>query len=37
VIAAFDKLQKEFEEEIGKSQLAEMLKTLRKLEKRAKS
>jgi DNA-binding MarR family transcriptional regulator len=36
VIAAFDKLQKEFEEEIGKSALAEMLKSLRKLEKRAK-
>jgi DNA-binding MarR family transcriptional regulator len=36
VIAAFDKLQKEFEEEIGKGQLAEMLKVLRKLEKRAR-
>jgi DNA-binding MarR family transcriptional regulator len=37
VIAAFDRLQKEFEDEIGKSALAEMLKSLRKLEKRAKS
>lgn len=34
VIAAFDKLQKEFENEIGKSALAEMLKSLRKLEAR---
>lgn len=34
VIAAFDRLQKEFEEEIGKSALSEMLKSLRKLEKR---
>lgn len=34
VIAAFDKLQKEFESEIGKSALAEMLKSLRKLEAR---
>lgn len=33
VIAAFDKLQKEFEDEIGKSSLADMLKTLRKLER----
>jgi len=37
VIAAFDKLQKEFEEEIGKNTLAEMLKALRRLEKRVKS
>jgi DNA-binding MarR family transcriptional regulator len=37
VIGAFDRLQKEFEEEIGKSALAEMLKSLRKLEKRARS
>jgi DNA-binding MarR family transcriptional regulator len=35
VIAAFDKLQKEFESEIGKAALAEMLKALRKLEARA--
>jgi DNA-binding MarR family transcriptional regulator len=34
VIAAFDKLQKGFENEIGKSALAEMLKSLRKLESR---
>jgi DNA-binding MarR family transcriptional regulator len=34
VIAALDKLQREFEAEIGKSALGEMLKTLRKLEKR---
>lgn len=32
VIGAFDKLQKEFETEVGKTALAEMLKTLRKLE-----
>lgn len=32
VIAAFDKLQKEFEMEIGKTALGEMLKTLRRLE-----
>ena len=32
VIAALDKLQKEFEEEVGKSALSEMLKTVRKLE-----
>jgi DNA-binding MarR family transcriptional regulator len=32
VIAALDKLQREFETEIGKGALAEMLKTLRKLE-----
>jgi DNA-binding MarR family transcriptional regulator len=31
VIAAFDKLQKEFEDEIGKTALSEMLKSLRKL------
>ena len=35
VIAAFDKLQKEFEAEIGKTALAEMLKAIRKLEARA--
>ncbi len=32
VIGVFDKLQKEFEHEIGKSTLAEMLKNMRKLE-----
>ena len=32
VIGAFDRLQKEFEEEIGKGALGEMLKSLRKLE-----
>src|SRR5580700_8118948 len=32
VIAALDRLQKEFETEIGKSTLAEMLRSLRKLE-----
>jgi DNA-binding MarR family transcriptional regulator len=32
VIGAFDKLQKEFEDEIGKHALGEMLKSLRKLE-----
>lgn len=32
VIAALDKLQREFEAEIGKSALGEMLKTLRRLE-----
>ncbi|HEX4320674.1 MAG TPA: MarR family transcriptional regulator [Acidobacteriaceae bacterium] len=32
VIAAFDKLQHEFEAEIGKPALGEMLKSLRKLE-----
>jgi DNA-binding MarR family transcriptional regulator len=32
VIGAFDKLQKEFEQEIGKTALREMLKDLRKLE-----
>jgi DNA-binding MarR family transcriptional regulator len=35
VIAALDKLQKEFEGEIGKTMLAETLKSLRKLEARA--
>jgi len=35
VIAAFDKLQKEFENEIGKTALSEMLKSIRKLETRA--
>jgi len=35
VIAAFDRLQKDFEAEIGKSALSEMLKALRKLETRA--
>ena len=34
VIAAFDKLQKGFEEEIGKTALAEMLRAIRKLEAR---
>ena len=37
VIGAYDRLQKEFEEEIGKNSLAEMLKLLRKLEKKARS
>jgi DNA-binding MarR family transcriptional regulator len=32
VIAAFDKLQKEFERELGKTTLGEMLKAIRKLE-----
>jgi DNA-binding MarR family transcriptional regulator len=32
VIAAFDKLQKEFEREVGKIALSEMLKSIRKLE-----
>jgi DNA-binding MarR family transcriptional regulator len=32
VIAAFDKLQKEFEEEVGKTALGNMLKSIRKLE-----
>ncbi len=32
VIGAFDKLQKEFEDEIGKTVLSEMLKAIRKLE-----
>lgn len=35
VIAAFDKLQMEFEKEVGKTALGEMLKTLAKLQKRA--
>ena len=35
VIGAFDKLQSEFEGEIGKTALAEMLRSLRKLEARA--
>ena len=35
VIAAFDRLQKEFESEIGKAALSEMLKAIRKLEARA--
>ncbi len=35
VIAAFDRLQKDFESEIGKTALAEMLKSLHKLEARA--
>lgn len=34
VIGAFDKLQKEFEGEIGKTALAEMLRAIRKLEAR---
>ena len=33
VIAALDKLQREFEAEIGKAALGEMLRTLRKLER----
>jgi DNA-binding MarR family transcriptional regulator len=32
VIGAFDKLQKEFEDELGKAALGDMLKSLRKLE-----
>jgi len=32
VIAAFDRLQKEFESEIGKTAMSEMLKAIRKLE-----
>jgi DNA-binding MarR family transcriptional regulator len=32
VIGAFDKLQKEFEREVGKTALREMLKDLRKIE-----
>jgi|HubBroStandDraft_1064217.scaffolds.fasta_scaffold388131_1 DNA-binding MarR family transcriptional regulator len=32
VIGAFDKLQKEFEDEVGKAALSEMLKSIRKLE-----
>lgn len=35
VIAAFDKLQKEFEGEIGKTALGEMLRSIRKLELKA--
>jgi DNA-binding MarR family transcriptional regulator len=35
VIGALDKLQNEFEREIGKAALAEMLKSIRKLEARA--
>jgi DNA-binding MarR family transcriptional regulator len=35
VIAALDRLQKEFESEIGKSALAELLRSIRKLEARA--
>jgi DNA-binding MarR family transcriptional regulator len=35
VIAALDRLQKEFEGEIGKTALAEMLRSIRKLEARA--
>jgi DNA-binding MarR family transcriptional regulator len=35
VIATFDKLQKEFENEISKTALGEMLKSIRKLEARA--
>ena len=35
VIAALDRLQKEFESEIGKAPLEEMLRSLRKLESRA--
>jgi DNA-binding MarR family transcriptional regulator len=35
VIAALDRLQREFEGEIGKASLAELLKSIRKLEARA--
>lgn len=35
VIAAFDRLQREFESEIGKAALSEMLKAIQKLEARA--
>lgn len=35
VIAALDRLQKEFEGEIGKTALAEMIKSIRRLEARA--
>lgn len=35
VIAAFDRLQKEFENEIGKTALGEMLTALRRLEERS--
>lgn len=34
-IGAFDKLQKEFENELGKTALGEMLQSLRRLEERA--
>jgi DNA-binding MarR family transcriptional regulator len=37
VIAALDKLQREFEAEIGKTALGEMLRTLRRLETVAES
>jgi len=37
VIAVLDRLQKDFESEIGKSALAEMLRSLRKLEARAEA
>ena len=37
VIAALDRLQNDFESEIGKPHLAEMLRSLRKLEARAAS
>jgi DNA-binding MarR family transcriptional regulator len=32
VIGAFDRLQKEFEDEVGKASLTDMLKTIRRLE-----
>jgi len=32
VIGAFDKLQKEFEQEVGKATLSEMLRSIRKIE-----
>jgi hypothetical protein len=35
VISALDRMQNEFEREIGKSNLAEMLRSIRKLEARA--
>jgi DNA-binding MarR family transcriptional regulator len=35
VIAALDRMQNEFEREIGKTSLAEMIKSIRKLEARA--
>jgi DNA-binding MarR family transcriptional regulator len=35
VIAALDQMQNEFENEIGKSALAEMIRSIRKLEARA--
>ncbi len=35
VIAALDRLQRDFESEIGKASLAEMLKSIRRLEARA--